>query len=149
MARCERCGIAMVLHQAGSREFLRWRYFAGPDATRALFVYRGESGTGLIGVNQRRRGHAGQIRTLAVLDLWGSLPVAETPALLGALASSYAGRVDLITLRGVLPEREALLGGAGFVSRELPRATGVCIDPAGCLPTRDWYLVPADGDTGH
>lgn len=132
-----------------SRAYLRWRYFDGHDATRALFVYRGERGTGLAGVYQRSRGQARQIRALVVLDLWGSLPPAETPALLAALCGHYAKSVHVVTLRGLLPEREACVLAAGFRSRPLPRPTGVCIDPAGVLPTRDWYLVPADGDTGH
>ncbi|HVH18639.1 MAG TPA: hypothetical protein VNF72_10095 [Myxococcota bacterium] len=132
-----------------SPEFLRWRYFEGGDATRDLFVYRGERGRALVGAYRRWRGTASQMRTLGVLDLWGSLPPAETPALLEALADWYAGEVDAIAVRGLLPEREAAARAAGFVSRDLPRATGVCIDPAGSLPTRDWYLVPADGDSGH
>lgn len=132
-----------------SREFLRWRYFEGGDATRDLLVYRGERGHALVGAYRRWRGAAGQMRTLGLLDLWGDLPVTETPALLEALADRYAGEVDAIALRGLPPEREAAARAAGFVSRDLPRATGVCIDPAGCLPTRDWYLVPADGDSGH
>lgn len=132
-----------------SQEFLRWRYFDGQDATRALFVYRGERGCALVGAYCRWRGMARQIRTLVLLDLWGSLPPQETPALVAALAATYAGRVHAIAVRGLLPEREAFLRAMGFVARDLPRATGVCIDPAGVLPTRDWYLVPADGDTGH
>lgn len=132
-----------------SRDFLRWRYFGGQDATRALFVYRGERGCALVGAYCRWRGVAQQIRTLMLLDLWGSLPPEETPALAAALAATYAGRIDAIAIRGLLPEREAILRANGFVARGLPRATGVCIDAAGVLPTRDWYLVPADGDTGH
>jgi hypothetical protein len=131
-----------------SREFLQWRYFAGPDESRALYVYRGERGTALAGAYLRTRGQARQIRTLVLLDLWGSLPVEETPALIAALVACHPG-ADAMTIRGLLPEREALVLANGFVSRALPRATGVCIDAAGQLPTQDWYLVPADGDTGH
>jgi hypothetical protein len=131
-----------------SHEFLQWRYFAGPDPSRALYVYRGERGTALAGAYLRTRGRAHQIRTLVLLDLWGSLPVEETPALISALVACHPN-ADAMTLRGLMPEREAVMLASGFVLRALPRATGVCIDPAGVLPTQDWYLVPADGDTGH
>jgi hypothetical protein len=112
-------------------------------------VYRGERGCGLVGAYCRSLGRARQIRTLRILDLWGSLPPEEAPALLAAVAAHYAGRIDAMVVRGLLPEREVLVRAAGFVVRDLSRATGVCIDPAGVLPTRDWHLVLADGDSGH
>ena len=36
-----------------------------------------------------------------------------------------------------------------LVRKGKARAVGVCIDRHGLLPTRTWYLVPADGDMGH
>ncbi len=129
--------------------FLRWRYFQGPDATRALFVYEGRGGRCLVGVNRRRRGHRGQVRALMVLDLWGALPAGETADLARALAARYRDAADLVVFRGMPEARERALRAAGFVSRALPRAVGVCIDRGGRLPNRRWYLVPADGDMGH
>jgi hypothetical protein len=55
----------------------------------------------------------------------------------------------VIVFRGQPPERQEALRAAGLLHRALPRAVGVCIDRHGLLPTRSWYLVPADGDMGH
>jgi hypothetical protein len=55
----------------------------------------------------------------------------------------------VIVFRGQPPERQRVLGEAGFLRRPLPRAVGVCIDRHRLLPTRAWYMVPADGDMGH
>jgi hypothetical protein len=129
--------------------FLRWRYFGGPDRTRELFVYEGPGGRCLAGVNRRTRGYRGQARALMVLDLWGGIPVADTPDVARALASRFRDRADLVVFRGLPAPREQALVSAGFASRRLPRSAGVCIDRAGRLPTRRWYLVPADGDAGH
>ena len=130
--------------------FLRWRYFAGPDASRALFLYRSEAGEqALVGVNLRARGRRGQVRALLVLDYWGRLPPGEIANVARQLAAAYRDAADVIVFRGQPPERQQALAAAGFLRRELPRAVGVCIDRHALLPTRDWYLVPADGDMGH
>jgi hypothetical protein len=130
--------------------FLRWRYFEGPDATRTLFVYHAESGArALVAVNLRARGARGQVRALMVLDYWGALPAAAISDVSRGLAASYRGRADVIVFRGQPPERQQALAAAGFVRRALPRAVGVCIDRHNLLPTRSWYMVPADGDMGH
>jgi hypothetical protein len=130
--------------------FLRWRYFAGADATRALFVYRSEHDErALVAVNLRNRGAGGQVRALMVLDYWGRLPPAEIANVARHLAAAYHERADVIVFRGQPPERQQVLGQAGFLRRPLPRSVGVCIDRHGLLPTRSWYLVPADGDMGH
>jgi hypothetical protein len=130
--------------------FLRWRYFAGPDASRALFVYRSERNErALLGVNLRPRGRRGQVRALMVLDYWGRLPAGEIANAARQLAARYRDEADVIVFRGQPPERQQALRGAGFVHRALARPVGVCIDRHGLLPTRDWYLVPADGDMGH
>jgi hypothetical protein len=142
----EHAGVLTALRDPA---FLRWRYFAGPDRTRELLVYEGPGGRCLVGVNRRPRGHRGQARALMVLDLWGAIPVADTADVARALAARHRDRSDLIVFRGLPEPRERALVSAGFVSRRLPRAAGVCIDRAGRLPTRRWYLVPADGDAGH
>jgi hypothetical protein len=129
---------------------LRWRYFEGPDASRALFVYRSERGErALVGTIRRPRGVRGQVRALMVLDYWGALPPTEIANVASHLAAAYGDEVDVIVFRGQPPERQRSLREAGFVRRALPRATGVCIDRHGLLPTRSWYMVPADGDMGH
>jgi len=127
--------------------FLRWRYFEGPDAARALYVYRSERGErALVGVTLRARGHRGQVRALMVLDYWGALPAAEIGNVARHLAALHRDHADVIAFRGQPPARQAALQQAGFLRRPLPRAIGVCIDRHGLLPTRDWYMVPADGD---
>ncbi len=130
--------------------FLRWRYFEGPDRSRALFVYRSERGErALVAVNLRARGTHGQVRALMVLDYWGALPASEIANVARQLAAAYRGEADVIVFRGQPPERQQVLSAAGFLHRALPRAVGVCIDKHGLLPTRSWYMVPADGDMGH
>ncbi len=127
--------------------FLRWRYFEGPDAARALYVYRSERGEqALVGVTVRARGHRGQVRALMVLDYWGKLPAAEIGNVARHLAALHHDHADVIAFRGQPPPRQAALQEAGFLRRLLPRAVGVCIDRHGLLPTRGWYMVPADGD---
>jgi len=129
---------------------LRWRYFEGPDASRTLFVYRSERGErALVATNLRARGVRGQVRALMALDYWGALPAAEIANAARHLAAFYRDQADVIVFRGQPPERQRMLAEAGFVQRALPRAVGVCIDRHGLLPTRSWYLVPADGDMGH
>ncbi len=128
--------------------FLHWRYFEGPDSTRALFRFRGQQGgTGLVATSLRRRGHRGQVRALIVLDLWGRIAPGDTAAVAAALAERYRHEADVINVRGQPPEWERRLREAGFLRRDFPAATGYCIDRSAQLPTRDWYLVPADGDT--
>lgn len=140
---------ANVMTALRDRPFLRWRYFDGPDRTRELLRYEGPGGHCLVGVNRRSRGQRGQARCLVVLDLWGGLPVEDTADVARALAARFRGEADLMSFRGLPGPREQALRAAGFLHRALPRPTGVCIDRAGRLPTRDWYLVPADGDMGH
>jgi hypothetical protein len=105
--------------------FLRWHYFEGDDATRALYAFPGESGsTCLVAVNQRRRGYRAQVRTLQVLDLWGCRPAQAIRAVSAQLAGLYAREVDMIISRGQPEDRQRQLIAAGFVRRALPRAIG-------------------------
>ena len=130
--------------------FLRWRYFEGPDRTRALYVYRSEAGGhALVAVNLRARGARSQVRALMVLDYWGALPPAEIANAARQLGARYREQAEVIVFRGQPQGRQQVLAQAGFVRRALPRAVGVCIDKHGLLPTRSWYMVPADGDMGH
>jgi hypothetical protein len=89
------------------------------------------------------------VRALMVLDYWGALPAAEIANAARQLAAAYRREADVIVFRGQPPERQQVLRAAGFLRRALPRAVGVCIDRHALLPTRSWYMVPADGDMGH
>ncbi len=100
-------------------------------------------------MNLRARGRRGQVRALMVLDYWGALPAIEIANVARLLAAEYRTQADVIVFRGQPPARQQALHEAGFVRRALPRAVGVCIDRHGLLPTRSWYMVPADGDMGH
>jgi hypothetical protein len=134
---------------AGARQpdFLRWRYFAGPDRTRALFVYTDPGGgRALVGTKLILRGGREQIRALTVLDYWGRVPDAAIASVAAHLAGRFRTEADVIVFRGQPAARRRFLAQAGYAQRVLPRAVGVCIDRAGRLPTREWYLVPADGD---
>jgi hypothetical protein len=100
-------------------------------------------------VNLRARGGRGQVRALMVLDYWGALPPGAIADVARQLAALYRERADVIVFRGQPAARQRVLREAGFVRRALPRAIGVCIDRHDLLPTRSWYMVPADGDMGH
>ena len=127
--------------------FLRWRYFGGADATRRLFVVRFESGQEcMVAAKLRRRGYREQIRALSVMDLWGRLPQDGVHRVLSLLAAHYQGRIDLVSLRGQPEQVERRLLQQGFLRRDFPNAVGWFMDPAGLLPTKKWYLTPADGD---
>ena len=128
--------------------FLRWRYFEGPGASRALFRFEAGDARCLVGACIQKRGHRGQIRTLTVLDVWGLLPGASIGALAGCLAEAYRGQVDMLVFRGQHADREAVLLGSGFRHRALPLPIGWFIDPERLLPEASWYVVPADGDMG-
>lgn len=76
----------------------------------------------------------------------GALPAGEIGNVARHLAALHRDQADVIAFRGQPPARQAALQRAGFLHRPLPRAVGVCIDRHNLLPTRDWYMVPADGD---
>jgi hypothetical protein len=130
-----------------SEPFLQWRYFDGPDATRALFRFEGgEGGRCHVAVNLQRRGYRGQIRALTVLDVWGAMPGDSIVSLAACLAQEYRDRADVVVFRGQPPERQRALCAAGLRRRALPVPIGWCIDREGLLPRAPWYVVPADGD---
>ncbi len=138
---------AAQITAARRADFLRWRYFAGPDRTRSLFIYTDPAGGRvLVGAKLGLRGGREQIRALSVLDYWGRAPDTAIAAVAAHLARRFRNEADVIVFRGQPAARRRVLAQAGFTQRALPRAIGVCIDRAGRLPTREWYLVPADGD---
>lgn len=131
-----------------SARFLRWRYFEGPDPTRRVFVYESPAGDRVLVTGRLdARGHRQQMRTFSVLDYWGAAPASAIADVARLLAARFRGQIDMLIVRGQPPGRQNELAKAGFMRRPLARAIGVCIDRAQRLPTRDWYLVPADGDT--
>lgn len=128
--------------------FLRWRYFEGPDRSRRVFRYADASGrAAFVATRMERRGSEGQIRSLCVLDYWGALAQEAIRDVARLLARRFRAEADMLVFRGQPRGRQEALREVGFMRRLLPRAIGVCIDPADRLPTRSWYLVPADGDT--
>jgi hypothetical protein len=128
--------------------YIRWRYFSGRDATVAVFAFRNkqvESGV-LVTVNQRPRGYRGQICTLNVLDIYPAVTSEVCASIVGALVERYRGAMDAIVLRGMNKARQGIFRSLGFMGRQLDAPNGWFLDKSGFLPTRDWYLVPADGD---
>jgi len=128
--------------------YIRWRYFTGRDRTAELYAARSRQFETdiLVAVNQRARGHRGQIRALHVLDIYPEVSAHEGAAIVGALIVRYRDRVDMVVLRGFNPSWQATLQAAGFTRRALDVPNGWFLDKTGLLPTRDWYTVPADGD---
>ncbi len=128
--------------------YIRWRYFSGRDATVAVFAFRNkqvESGV-LVTVNQRPRGYRGQVRTLNVLDIYPPVTPEVCASIAAALVERYRSAIDAIVLRGLDEERQDLFRRVGFMRRQLDAPNGWFLDKSGFLPTRNWYLVPADGD---
>jgi hypothetical protein len=128
--------------------YLRWRYFSGRDATVAAFAFRNQQvdSAVLVTVNQRPRGYRGQIRALHVLDIYPTVTPAVCASIVAALAECYRGTVDAIVLRGLDEARQEVLRRLGFLRRQFDAPNGWFLDRSGFLPTRNWYLVPADGD---
>ena len=128
--------------------YIRWRYFSGRDATVAVFAFRNKQVESrvLVTVNQRPRGYRGQIRTLNVLDIYPAVTPEVCASIVAALIERYRGAMDAIVLRGMDEARQGIFRGLGFMRRQLDAPNGWFLDKSGFLPTRDWYLVPADGD---
>jgi hypothetical protein len=128
--------------------YIRWRYFSRRDATAAAFAFRSRSldRAILVTVNQRPRGHRGQINTLNVLDVYPEVPAEEWLRIISALISRYKKSIDAIVLRSQNQQRQKLFCERGFQSRTFDAPIGWFLDKAKLLPTLDWYPVPADGD---
>ena len=137
-----------VVSTVRDRAYLHWRYFSHGAQHRAMFAYRraGAARPSMVVVERVVRGHRGQIRGLTVSDLWGPLPPEDLPLLAGLLDAKYSRSYDMLVIRGQSPARQEALCRAGFVRRGFAAPVAWCIDRAGMLPTRDWYLVPADSE---
>lgn len=128
--------------------YIRWRYFSGRDDTVAVFAFRNQQVESevLVTVNQRPRGYRGQIRALHVLDIYPSVTPEVCPSIAAALAKRYRRSIDAIVLRGMDDARQDVFRRDGFLRRQFDAPNGWLLDRSGFLPTRNWYLVPADGD---
>ena len=128
--------------------YIRWRYFSGRDDTVAVFAFRNQQVKSeiLVTVNQRPRGYRGQIRALHVLDIYPAVIPEVSASIVAALVGRYRSGVDAIVLRGLDEARQDFLGRLGFLRRQFEAPNGWFLDKSGFLPTRNWYLVPADGD---
>ncbi|MBZ5663362.1 MAG: hypothetical protein LAO30_02050 [Acidobacteriia bacterium] len=128
--------------------YIRWRYFSGRDATVAVFAFRNQQlqSDVLVTVNQRPRGYRGQIRTLNVLDIYPAVKPEVCASIVAALMERYRATVDAIVLRGLDEARQKVFLRRGFMRRQFEAPNGWFLDKSGFLPTRNLYLVPADGD---
>lgn len=128
--------------------YIHWRYFCGRDATIGAFAFQSKrlQGPVLVTVNQRPRGYRQQIRTLNVLDIYPAVPPEVCSSIVAALIEQYRTSVDAIVLRGQDERRQQLFCRAGFKRRQFDSPNGWLLDRRACLPTRNWYFVPADGD---
>ncbi len=128
--------------------YIRWRYFSGRDPTVGVFAFRSKQlgPDVLVTVNQRPRGYRGQIRTLNLLDIYPPVTPVVCASIAAALIERYRREIDAIVLRGLDEARQGLFRRLSFMHRRLDAPNGWFLDKAGLLPTRNFYLVPADGD---
>jgi hypothetical protein len=128
--------------------YIHWRYFTGRDPTVAVYAFRSKQAESevMVAVNQRPRGYRGQIRALHVLDIYPPVTPEACASIVAALLERYRSIVDAIVLRGSDGARQDFFPRLGFLRRQLDAPNGWLLDKSGSLPSRDWYLVPADGD---
>jgi hypothetical protein len=128
--------------------YIHWRYFSGRDDTVAVFAFRDRQlkSEVLVTVNQRPRGYRGQIRALHVLDIYPAVSPEVCASIVAALMDRYRTTVDAIVLRGLDEARQEVFVRGGFMRRPFEAPNGWFLDKSGSLPTRKFYLVPADGD---
>jgi len=128
--------------------YIRWRYFSGRDATVSVFAFRNKQVESdvLVTVNQRLRGYRGQICTLNLLDIYPPVTPEVCASIVAALADRYRSAIDALVLRGMDEAQQGIFRSLGFMRRQLDAPNGWFLDKSGFLPTREWHLVPADGD---
>lgn len=129
--------------------YIRWRYFSGHDPSISLFALRNRKSQNrvFVAVNERPRGHRGQIRSLNVLDVFPKAAPDVMIAIVAALHERYRNDTDMMVLRCQDAPCQKALIQAGFRRRILDSPNGWLLDRRGLLPTRDWYFVPGDGDS--
>jgi hypothetical protein len=155
LTSAERANDLLQLHHSPTKltaardlPYLRWRYFSGRDATIAVFAFRSDQldHEVFVAVNQRIRGYREQIKTLNVLDVYPEVSQPEWLQIIGALIARYGEMVDAIVLRSQNLEQQKMFCKRGFQWRAFDAPNGWFLDRSKCLPTHDWYPVPADGD---
>jgi hypothetical protein len=137
-----------VLTGARGLDFVRWRYFSGPDRTLGVYSFRGAGSSAplLVTVNQRIRGYREQIRALNVLDIFPRPSREELLLVVSALLQKYRAQVDVLVLRNMAGEMAPQLRHAGFIRRQFSCFNGWVIDKTQAIASREWYFVPADCD---
>ena len=128
--------------------YIRWRYFSQRDPSIALFGLRHQRCPKpvFVAVNERPRGHRGQIRSLNLLDAFPKPEPDALAAIMAVLHAKYRERIDMIVLRNLdSPCQKAMLQ-ADFHRRDFESPNGWILDRRGLLPTQNFYFVPADGD---
>jgi hypothetical protein len=123
--------------------FIRWRFFEAPQADAVVYRYRdgAAGGDGFVAVTRSRRGYRHQLRTIALADMWGAIPAAAFPGLLGAIGRRHRASADLIAIRCVPDAYEREAASAGFRRRAFAYPIGWYLDPRGALG-RDPVLMP-------
>jgi hypothetical protein len=136
------------LTSARDLPYIRWRYFSGRDPSVKLFAFRSKQIDRelLVAVNERPKGHRNQINSLCVLDVYPSAGTEVWLQIVSALKARYQGKIDLIVLRCLGPNRQKAFRNAGFMERKFEAPNGWFLDKRNLLPSHDWYLVPGDGD---
>jgi hypothetical protein len=81
-----------------------------------------------------------------VLDIYPVVTPEACALIVAALLERYHDSIDTIVLRGINEARQDIFRRVGFIRRQLEAPNGWFLDKSGFLPSRDWYLVPADGD---
>jgi hypothetical protein len=147
-AEIARGGAQDVITGLRDPAYLRWRYNSHRDPSTALFAFNDPDAKTpvFVAVNERRRGHRGQIRSLNVLDIFPKPAPAMALAIVAVLRDRYRDRTDMIVLRGQDERCQQGLIAAGFHRRNFESPNGWLFDPRGTAPGKDWYFVPADGD---
>ena len=128
--------------------YIRWRYFSRNDPTIAVFSFRNRKAQApaFVAVNERPRGHRGQIRSVNLLDVFPK-PDSDTMAeIVAALHEKYSARTDMIVLRNLDPESQRKLQQAGFRRRNFESPNGWLLNRSAHPPTNNFHFVPADGD---
>ena len=130
------------------KPYLRWRYFSVRDLSTAVFSFRDRRAQRqtFVAVNERPRGHRGQIRCLSILDVYPKPDPGVLVAIVAALCENYRGRAQMIVLRSMDEACQSALLRAGFRRRDFDSPNGWLLGREGKLPTRDFYFVPGDGD---
>ena len=141
-------GPAPELTASRDLRYIHWRYFSGRDETVGVFAFRNQQVDSevLVTVNQRPRGYRGQIHALHLLDIYPSVTPEVCASIVAALAARYRKNIDAIVLRGLDEAQQNAFRRLGFLRRQFDAPNGWFLDMSGVLPTRNFYMVPADGD---